>query len=261
LEPPTGFIIHGTRLHRAALRKKFVDTQVAQGALPKGWGVNPPAAAFYLLNGVPQGTDYNNRVGRTVCFKSITLNWAVSAETASFQYIPAVVVPPIAQLETVRLARAELTFGVRVMIVYDRQPNGNPPEIDDLLYSFSSNGTTTPAAFNITSMAFNNLNNKDRFMVLLDKKFTIGSEGGNLGAFVKKHRRINLETQYNNVGGSISGIQTGAFYLLEFGEQQDNSADVPNYFGQNFVNPDGTPGTVGVGLIGYWGCRMRFTDV
>lgn len=241
--------------------KKFVDTQIVQGGLPKGWGSSPAAATFYLLNGVPQGTDYNNRVGRTVCFKSLTLNWAVSAETATLQVLPAITEPPVPYVEQTRLVRTELTFGVRVMIVYDRQPNGVFPDIDDLLYAFDNDGTTTPDAYNITTMAFNNLNNKDRFMVLLDKKFTVGSAGGNLGVFVKKHRRINLETQYNNTTGTITGIQTGAFYLLEFGEQQDNTSDVPNYAAQSYTNPDGSPGTVGVGLIGYWGCRMRYTDV
>lgn len=242
--------------------KKFVDTYQEQQGIPKGFGTTPAAATFKLLNAIAQGTDFNQRVGRTICVKSFTLNWAASAErvTSQILYDPATIA---AQQQYP--VNNPYTFGVRVMLVYDRQPNGAIPVINALLWDMANTVYPNPgtSVYKTTTHAFNNLNNKDRFMVLLDKKFTLGSEGGNLGVFVKKHRRINLETQYNSSGGLATGvdIQTGAFYLLTFGEQQDRTDDVANTEVFNWPDPLTGPNTVNQGLFGYWGVRLRYTDV
>ena len=71
-----------------------------------------------------------------------------------------------------------------------------------------------------TSLDQLNLNNRDRFKVMMDKQFAIGevNAGGGYAAApqvssVKKYKKCNLETVYSGTTNAIGSIQSGALYM------------------------------------------------
>lgn len=142
-----------------------------------------------LLNGVATGTDFTNRIGRKVCWKSILIQGYISPET-------------VAQGPTL----------CRVMLVYDSQPNGALPAITDVLLTSSA---TAPMQ----------LNNRDRFKILWDKRIVLGlvsnvattSVADRTVAEVRKYKKINLDTIYDGTTNAIADVQSGSIFMLTVG--------------------------------------------
>lgn len=137
-----------------------------------------------LLNGCVTGNDLNNRDGRKIRIESVMMRISC----------------------TMPLNTNSNGFGTRTILFFDKQPNAAAPAITDLLVA------DTPTS-NL------NLNNRDRFIVLMDKvRSTIGSSGYN--DFWKKYKNLyfkNLDTIYNGVnGGTVADITSGSLYLLTF---------------------------------------------
>lgn len=159
------------------------------------------------INLVAAGSSYNNRIGRKIAMKSVYLNGSLSPQGA-------------ASGETY----------CRIMIVYDAQPNGALPVYADIVLGQAAVLATTAS----TSRDNLNLNNRDRFRVLLDKRIVMPALVGsvivnpnfptatevNLNEFRKLYR---LETNYkaDTAGGAIGDIATGSLLLVTFG---DNAA-------------------------------------
>lgn len=127
-------------------------------------------------------------------------------------------------------AEYHLTVG-RILVVYDRQPNGNLPSLTDILKDYAANGT-----FATNELAKLNLTNRDRFLILRDRQISLqplGINGGppdnnnlylemdinasNTNGF-NYHEYINLkglQTQYQSSSdGSVADISTGAYYII-----------------------------------------------
>jgi hypothetical protein len=150
-------------------------------------------ASITLLNGVATGTDFTNRIGRKINMKSLYLR---------------VQMAPIDQVTS--------DTHVRMLVVYDMQPNGAAPAITDVLNTAST-------------VDHINLNNRDRFKILVDKCVPIGanvntatqaySNGKNV-YYIKKYLNLNLkgcsEVLYSGTGSTIASIATGSIYFLYF---------------------------------------------
>lgn len=130
-----------------------------------------------LLNGLSLGSDYNARIGRKIIMKKIMCRWS-GVGTAGFP------------------------GNVRILVVYDKQANGAACANTDVLVS---------ATFN----AFNNLNNRDRFITLMDEITPTISTSDEAAAGIIT-RKISLETIFNSGNtGNVGDIQTGSiFYFL-----------------------------------------------
>lgn len=144
---------------------------------------------FVLLNGVATGTDYNTRVGRKTLLKSlyVRINFKFNSNN------------PVAGV------------ACRLMIIQDKQSNGAVPTIANVL---QTGNYIDPI----------NLDNRERFNVLMDKLYTffpastsagpiIG--GGNpITKTVKVYKKLNLATIFSGVGATIGSIQTGGIWML-----------------------------------------------
>ena len=129
----------GFRIRDGAMQggneRKFFDNSINASTLM-------PAAtatwAFALLNGIGQGTDANQRVGRTVEWQSLFIRYSASATATT----------------------AGLPDKYRVVIVYDKQNNAAAalPAPTDV---FTDNAI----------QGLQNLDNRSRFVILLDKYF------------------------------------------------------------------------------------------
>ena len=149
-----------------------------------------------LLNGVATGTDFTDRIGRKIILKSLQVQgW----------------VQPIDDSTGFALCR--------LLVVYDMQSNGAAPAITDILKS-------------ATSEANINLNNRDRFKILFDKRFMIGkvtntttqTYAASPTCFkVQLYRKLNLETLYNGTTNAVGSIATGAVYAWVIGNLGANA--------------------------------------
>jgi len=166
-----------------------------------------------LLNGCATGADYTDRIGRKIRMKSVQFRGFFQPADDS-----------------------TVTNYVRMMIVYDRQTNGNPPTVTEILQSASS----------LSSL---NLNNRERFTVVADKEYVIGrvintaTQAVSYGLNVHKckgYRRLNLETQYGGSTNAVASIATGSLYMLTIG---------------NIASGGGTDAVLDITL------RVRFTEM
>lgn len=167
------------------MERKVVDTATATYACDTTGTVT-------LLNGVAQGSDFSNRIGRKFTNVAIQLEGLIGPQ--------------------------DTTSGpskCRVMLIYDAQPNGALPAITDVLTAS-------------TSSAFMNLNNRDRFKVICDHQCVIGyiqdtaTQAVSTGEGVDNvsvYKKINLETINDGTTAAIGDIQTGSLFLLTVGNQ------------------------------------------
>nr|WAE42228.1 MAG: capsid protein [Cressdnaviricota sp.] len=171
-------------------------------------------SASITLNATQEGAGFWNRIGRKICMKTLNLTGyifptgAVGALTEEF---------------------------LRVIIAYDKQPNGVAATYDQVVQAYDNAGGITNSAFD----GFN-LDNRDRFIILRDRKVTMprtaatgipvgppyGTSAGSVGTtdsgsdaggiwkdFIKLD---NYEVQYNGTANpaTIGQINTGNLFIL-----------------------------------------------
>lgn len=128
---------------------------------------------------------------------------------------------------------------MRILIYYDRQSNGANPSQADLLTDTIAAGTAAP----VVPESGLNINNRDRFMVLRDRKVLlpgigingasptgleivtnindVGKGSFNYQEFIKLK---GLESLYNSTnGGTVGDISAGAFGILVFNHDASGS--------------------------------------
>lgn len=137
--------------------------------------------AIYLMNGLVQGTDADNRNGRSILVKS--LQCALNVE----------------------MIGTETDTKFRFMVVIDKQPNGAVATVSQILQSTGTENSL---------MAPRNLNNRKRFVILKDQVMSL-NEGVRRVGFIKYYRKLNMHTTYNSSDtGTITDIATNALYVI-----------------------------------------------
>lgn len=154
-----------------------------------------------LLNGLAQGIGSSERIGRRALFKSVQYRFIVApADNGVSQN--------------------------RILIVYDKQPNGALPGITDVL---AVNAFYSPM----------NLSNSDRFVVISDE-VTDSCQSSAMNMSHKMYKKCALETVFSATSGGVAAIASGSIFVI-----------VAN-------NSDPTVGQVS-SSYGYF--RLRYTDV
>lgn len=176
--------------------KKVIDINSAAYAFQ---AVGAPPTPL-LLNGVVAGSQNFNRIGRKTEMKSIQLRGVVSATTE---------------------ATANDT-GCRMVLVYDKQANGNAPTWANVIQSQNIAGTTSSTFSDMV-----NLDNRDRFVILRDKFFIMAYQsivateagmGSNTVCTIEDYVKINLETIFNaGTAGTVGDITTGSLHVFFVG--------------------------------------------
>lgn len=164
-----------------------------------------------LLNGVQEGSSFYQRIGRRIEMKNIHF---------------------VGNMDTTPNA-AGVDDYIRIMILYDQQPGNALPSKAEILQDVDNTGTITN-----TSYSGLNLNNRDRFTVLMDHRIGLARDGGAATDGVTEiaggstaenantsqfNRFINLKgllTQYkaSSSPAVIGDIATGALYLFTLGK-------------------------------------------
>lgn len=192
---------------RSSAEVKTVDlTWAAAGT---GWNLNT-TAMITPINLIQTGSTFTNRVGRRIEMSSLHLTGAITN---------------IANRTTVANDYA------RIIIVYDRQPNGAVPTIGTI---FASYDQTTSATTSVTSGI--NPDERERFVVLMDQRMvlppcdqasvgvtpqTIGSIEGNkdvwsVNRFIKL-RGLTTHFKADSSPAVIGDIATGSLLAITWG--------------------------------------------
>jgi len=192
---------------RSQAEKNYLDTAVS--AAPANSDVTS-----LLLNYPVPGTGPTQRVGRKICIKSVQLRIEISTTVSVTGTGPSVVPGPIA----------------RILLVWDKQVNAAAavPTAAELFTVLNNR----PALSNT------NLDNRDRFAILMDKTFgtpnmvsTLGFPSQSAGAlggahYFKKFKKLNHETIFNSgTTGDQTDIVSGGLYLVMCSNEHGSSGD------------------------------------
>lgn len=196
------------------------------------------AGVFSVINIPVEGAGFFQRIGRRIRMKSVHIRGVLELNGNN----GAAITNPQAG---------------RIMVVYDRQANGALPALADLIQSVTPAGATST-----TSLDGINMNNRDRFYVLMDDQIVLppvgingASSASNVLTFVNPNDtacdgyqgRLNvnryiklkgLETHYKASAGAIGDIATGSLFMFTF--SNDTNAN-PAY---NII----------------WSARLKFYD-
>jgi len=177
----TGNYVQFRSFGSGARELKFIDTEFLSVNIPTTGAVN-------LINGVAQGTDFNQRIGRKTVMKSMLANITLFPNATALN-----------------------GDFVRLLVVYDTQTNSAAvPNVNDIL---TGNDVNAPM----------NLNNRDRFHVVMDKKYTFYpatytagnvTGGAPVTRWCSKYKKMTKDTIYSGTGATTGSIQTGAILFL-----------------------------------------------
>jgi len=208
--------------------KKFMDTTLGTGHNGKLTLLDDGTVQYFLLNGIKLGTSAFQRIGNKIAMKS--LYWSMAFGLNADDTNP-----------TVTLNTASVP--VRFMIVYDKQSNGAAFTAADLLSNVVGVDNTTSRPLDVNSA--NNLNNRDRFIVICDKRFVLQSGGPN-ARFFKKFKFLNTAACYKSGAtvGDITDITSGSIYALAYTDGE--------------MGGDNSDPTIGVRMQGL--IRLRYED-
>lgn len=160
-------------LGKDAPEKKYVDSQTAGGVEFSTTG------SVLLLNGIAQGDDATNRIGRRAHFTSI-------------------------QLKGYMQVGATPTNGIcRTILVYDNQSDSAAPTIANILTAVGPNG-------------LRNMDYRERFIILMDEQWELNLTDYPI-RFIEFYRKLGLKTSYNGTGASVASIATGGIFLITCG--------------------------------------------
>lgn len=189
-----------------SVEKKVNDNNV------NNYNINTTGSVTLLANPA-LGTDFNQRIGRRITYKSIYIRGFVSTDASN--------TPTVA-------TNATPSSLARMILLYDAQPNGAAPAILDVLVTASA-------------CAQFNLNNRDRFIILADKTFALGHYVVTTTATqalastaqqvykVKCYKKVPVRAQdavFNAVnGGTVADINTGALFMIWIGTVAAGATD------------------------------------
>lgn len=137
-------------------------------------------ANLQLLNGIAQGATENQRIGRSVDMVSMTYKWVGAVAPTTTGASP-----------------------LRLLIVYDKQPNGVALTALNVLQVDS-----------IESLM--NLSFSKRFIILVDEEIESVGTAGPQAWFKKGYRSLNLPAEFTGNGGTVASIETGSVYALVY---------------------------------------------
>lgn len=170
-----------------------------------------------ILNNICSGTDATQRLGRKVNIRSFLIRVKAALRTATG--------PPVTPLNNQQC--------VRVVVVFDKQANGQLPPTSSVFLDPTYNSTgSTPAGYN-SSASVMQLNNRDRFVVLADEKANLSPFGHSSHMF-EIRRNVNLETIYSATspttapGATYAQIASGSLLVYFLGDYDRTSGGVWN---------------------------------
>lgn len=143
------------------------------------------AAGGILLNGLAEGSDNVNRIGRKVTMVSINVDGMFAANPIELG---------------VAVSYPEMSDTIRISIVYDKQPNGAAATSADV---WSGSGPYSKR----------NMDNIERFDVLMEDRPMICQAGPNAVSH-NRYLKVSLPVRYTGTAGAAANITTGSLLMF-----------------------------------------------
>lgn len=167
--------------------------------LDNTWDSDPvPSAgviALNTVNNVAAGTGESQRVGRKITIKSIHLRWVNVIKASA--------------------SNADTDDGLRLILYLDKQANGAAATVTDILETADY-------------LSFNNLSNRNRFRVLMDRVVDVSSmSGGSSTAFgaaaktKQAHLRCDIPIEFSSTTGAITEMRSNNVGVLIISDNQE----------------------------------------
>lgn len=150
---------------------------------PTGFNLGSASYHFTIINEIAEGTDYNQRIGR--CIRMLRLRMWIRVTGLKLP-----------------LGAAYLEDMARIVLLYDEQPAGAPPTVNDVFF-----GGNSLAPFN--------RNNCARFEIIKDRLFAISNTNGGPQCYsVQWDISLDHTVKFNATSGTGgSDISSGALVL------------------------------------------------
>lgn len=180
---------------------KFFDTAFADT------DIDEAGVIFPSMNLVAQGTDENERIGRSITIKKIMLRGMIYHSTVA------------------ALASASC---LRLIVYLDKQCNGAAAVSTDIL----EDGTATN---NIVS--FRNLANSKRFQILFDNVWDLnpttardtGPQAGDLRYYFSVYKNVNIPVEFDSTTGAITEIRSKNIGVYVASTRDEEDSIVANF--------------------------------
>jgi len=185
---------------------------------------------IYPLNLIQTGSSMYNRIGRRI-------------EMVSLRFT--------GNLFALSVTRAAIMDLARIAIVYDRQTNGATPTISDVFQDTDQAGTNTTS-----SMSGINMNNRERFVVLMDKRILLPQATDTATVLTntfpnstedwvhidefRKLRGLTTHYKADSNPAVVGDISTGGLFIIGFA---------------------GLPAGGEIFSLPTWNCRLKYIDV
>lgn len=191
-------------------------------------------ASCTYLNIIESGSAFYNRIGAKIAMKSLYIHGFVD-----FSDVTKV---------------AQIPFSYRIVIAYDRSPNGTQCQFGDVFQDRNLTGST-----GVSTHSGINLDNRARFKVFHDVRYVFG--GQTVGTNPPAVEGSTLGNLYNC---SPNVLPLSAFIPLKkyetvFKASTASSGDITTGALVLFLVMDAAPATTTLRLN--WNCRLRFWDV
>lgn len=177
---------------------KFVDSSNSQTLVKTPAGSEIDDGTMLCLNGIAQGDGENQRDGREVVVKSVTVKGQVALPAA---------------------ADISVSGPVFIALVLDQQTNGAQFNAEDVYEQ--------PLANQAVSV-FRNLEYTGRFRVLATKRIDLNPSGGagngttNNRVETSKafsfYRKLNIPVRYTGTGATVANITDNSLHLMAIGQ-------------------------------------------
>lgn len=223
----TGAVIPGLLMQTGIEKKVLCTNQTITGST---LALNT-TGTILALNLIQVGSSMFNRIGRRIEMKSVRFT---------------------ARLDTLAVTRDADTDYARIAIVYDRQTNAALPAITAVFQDTTQDGTNSTNA-----MSGVNMNNRDRFVVIMDKRYGLPNTTNTAGVLtntypngdsqhivIDEFRKLRgLTTHYgaDSNPAVIGDITTGGLYIITLTSVNASGAE------QFVLNP--------------WNVRLKYVDV
>lgn len=198
---------------RGRLERKVRDFAFAGGAALPFYSIGN----WQLLSNLDAGPDYTQRIGRQVDWTKVQVRGRINppgTSTASF---------------------------LRLMVVVDTQANST-----NLGAVFPAVPTGTALLLQTAdAAAFNNLDQRDRFQVVVDKCWNVpaaaaaGPETIGFPIYVNLMKSLRVKTTYDSTAAGIGAIKTNAIWFVLIGDGPDGSTawEFDGFVRLRFVDP------------------------
>jgi len=173
------------------VEKKVIDINTTQ------FNIEATGTQLQLLNGCIAGSQNFNRIGRKITMKNLQIRgqFLLTDDTT---------------LMTV----------VRMIVVYDKQPNGAAPTFANIIQSQNISGTAESLF-----ASFVNLDNRDRFEIVRDYQYSLGSRSTVATQSIAQGPGVICVNEFIPLGGrevvfnagtagTVGDITTGALYAF-----------------------------------------------